>query len=368
LREAQAIFGVTITDLRQYESAVAKLGDLSAKNESVPLVVRVVFSPIKEKDAVKFDAELRRYRERVADLRKKVKDKEGCGVYVMGTIADSFEMNFYLPDKRDPKWPKVYRNYEQWTERLVSEMGDLVDVWEVGNEVNGEWYGWEKGAYKGDKPEKARQRSDMRDRIRVELTAAFNKVRELRPTGLTAVTLLYNDDGERRCEEYSEYRMKDWATKYLPPALIAGTDYVFLSYYENTQDCPNVTQDPEKLVTVLASLRELFNGDQTAFGFGETSYKQTCYKKDDPEDEIEDSERAKDALCQAGQQSYVERYYLTLDRYLSAAVRGYRPQGGDKGIKFVGGYFYWYFLQDIAQPTDAPAWKILLDSRDAFRK
>jgi hypothetical protein len=366
LKAAPAIFGVTITDLSQYGDAVGKLNTLATSNASVPLVVRVVFSPIMEKNAVKFDAELGRYHDRVADLKARVKD--GCGLYVMGTIADSYEMHFYLPDKVDPKWPKGYRNYEQWTERLVSTMGDLVDVWEVGNEVNGEWYGWEKGVYKGDKPEKVDQRSKKRDRIKVELAAAFKKVRDLRPTGLTAVTLLYNDDGNRHCEEYPEYRMKDWATKYLPPDLIASVDYVLLSYYENTQDCPNVTQDPEKLVTVLASLRGLFEGEQIAFGFGETSYKQTCYKKDAPEDEIDDSKRAADEVCRAGQQSYVERYYLTLDRYLSAAIRDYRPQGRAKAIKFVGGYFYWYFLQDIAQPTDAPAWKVLLESREAFRK
>lgn len=375
LKTAPAVFGVTVTDPSQYEAAVAKLSTLAARDETVPLVVRLVFSPIKEKDAGKFDEELGEYQRQARELRARVRD--GCGLYVMGTIADSFEMHFYLPDKTDPKWPEGYANYEKWTERLVRTMGDLVDIWEVGNEVNGEWYGWKDKKYKDSdedegappKPKWQERRRVKRGRIKHELRVAFDKVRSLRPRGMTAVTLLYNDDGVNHCAEFPEYKMNDWAGEYLTPDLREKVDFVFLSYYENTQDCPMVTRDPDKLLKVLVSLRNnIFKGDHTAFGFGEINYKQTCYRKDKPDEEIEDSARADNAACQAGQKDYVERYYQTLDRQLAAAVTGYRPEGDAKAIKFVGGYFYWYFLQDLVQTKDQSAWEALLRSREGFRK
>lgn len=353
LKNAPAIFGVTITDLDQAAAAAPYLQQLVAANGAVPVVVRVVFEPIEKSKETDFEERLARYERTVKELR------DGSNVCVLGTIADSYDMHFYLPDSPNPRWPIGYRNYERWTERLVGKMGELVDIWEIGNEVNGEWYGWKGEDYKTDRqhmqPQYQRKRILKRERVKQELTLAYNKIRLLRPDGLTAITLLYNaDQNSHHCVEFSEYEMNDWANQYLVRELRNGVDLVLLSYYENTQDCPQVGRSAEQLVLVLSALRKnLFTGEQTTFGFGEIGYKQTCYRTDKPEKEIDDEARVDNPVCQSGQQVYVDRYYESLDRDLRTALANYQPPAGIKPVRFMGGYFYWYFLQDMVLSGNA---------------
>ena len=372
LRTSPAIFGLTITDLNQAGAATDYLQQLIAANDRVPLVVRVVFEPIKESKKDKFEATLLEYVNKVKVLR------DGNGPCILGTIADSEEMHFYLPDSPDPKWPVGYRNYEKWTERLVTAMSGLVDIWEVGNEVNGEWYGWKDGKYKtngeGKKPSPAyqRKRELKRNRIKEELSLAYRAIRRVRPATLTAITLVYNaDQDSHHCYEFPEYEMYAWAREYLDSDLRSGVDFVLLSYYENTQDCSEVSRSPQQLVSVFSKLRDdFFVGDQTTFGFSETGYKQTCYRTDKPDEEIADDARINNPVCQAGQSDYVDRYYRILDHDLTAGLQRYNSQPNVKQIKFVGGYFYWYFLQDMVLSTNAESntvRDILSKARKDFR-
>lgn len=371
LKTAHAMFGVTITDLSQASAANKILGSLATENETVPVVVRVVFDPIQQKNREKFEYELNKYKEQVADLRA------GTNICLLGTIADSYNMHSYLPEVPDPSWPDGYGNYEKWTRQLVGKMGELVDIWEVGNEVNGEWYGWKEKKYKkGDERDDKQdrkmrgQRETMRNRIKHELSQAFKAVHEVRPQALRAITLLYNADRDNnKCTEFSEYKMNEWAGEYLTPEVRRNVDFVLLSYYENPQDCSEVTRDADKLWDVLVALRRQFAGDETVFGFGEISYKATCYRNQ--EDEISDKKRINNPTCQAGQRDYVERYYQTLDRQLSAVVKTKTPPPDVKAIKFAGGYFYWYFLQDMVLSNNDEAKKVLdalRTARTTFRK
>ena len=365
------MFGVTITDLGGASAARDILHSLAAENETLPVVVRVVFDPIRQKNKQKFEYELNEYRQQVEKLR------DGINVCLLGTIADSFNMYPYLHEVPDPSWPDGYGNYEKWTRRLVDKMGALVDIWEVGNEVNGEWYGWEEKKYKKSGEQDDRQhavmrvkRETMRNRIKHELSQAFKAVHDVRPQALRAITLLYNADRDNnKCTEFSEYKMNEWVGEYLTPEVRSNVDFVLLSYYENPQDCSEVTRDPEKLWDVLVSLRRQFAGDETVFGFGEISYKATCYRNQ--EDEISDKKRINNRTCQSGQREYVERYYQTLDKELSAIVKAKTPPADVKEIKFVGGYFYWYFLQDIVLSNNDEAKKVsdaLRAARRTFRK
>jgi hypothetical protein len=131
LENAPAIFGVTITDLDHAAAATPYLQQLVAANGAVPVVVRVVFEPINESNEREFGDQLTDYQSKVRELRN---DSHVC---VLGTIADSYDMHFYLPDSSNATWPIGFRNYQRWTERLVRKMGALVDIWEIGNEVNG---------------------------------------------------------------------------------------------------------------------------------------------------------------------------------------------------------------------------------------
>lgn len=369
LKTAPAIFGVTITDLDQAAAATPYLRQLVAANESVPLIVRVIFEPIKISNKKDFEERLSDYERKVRELRN------GSDVCVLGTIADSYEMHFYLPNSPNSRWPIGYRNYEKWTERLVGKMGELVDIWEIGNEVNGEWYGWKSGDYKTTRedrqPEYQRKRILKRERVKQELTLAYKKIRLLRPDGLTAITLLYNaDQNSQHCAEFPEYKMNDWAREYLVPELRNGVDLVLLSYYENTQDCPQVSRSADQLVLVLSALRkDLFTEEQTSFGFGEISYKESCYRTDKPEEEIDDKDRVNNPVCQSGQRDYVDRYYQNLNTDLTTALGNYKPPAGIKPIRFTGGYFYWYFLQDMVLSTNPESDRVrtsLLTARRTF--
>jgi hypothetical protein len=371
LRSAPAIFGVTITDLDQAAVAIPYLRQLVSANERVPLVVRLVFEPIKKSNKREFDERLDDYESKVRELRNR------SGVCVLGTIADSYEMHYYLPDSVNPKWPIGYRSYEKWTERLVGKMGELVDIWEVGNEVNGEWYGWKDEEYKTERNDRQaeyqRQRELKRERIGRELLLAYQKIRQVRPDALTAITLLYNaDQNSQHCAEFPEYRMNEWAGRHIGAELRSGVDFVLLSYYENTQDCAEVSKRADQLVRVFSSLRrDLFSGDQTNFGFGEISYKQSCYRTDKPQEEINDADRVNSARCQSGQWEYVNRYYQGFDRDLITALGEYKPPPDVKPIRFVGGYFYWYFLQDMVLSKNGESDRVrasLTLGRTDFRK
>ena len=372
LSTASAVFGVTITKLAEAAAAHKKLQDLAAVDPNIPVVVRVVFEPIQTIDAAAFERELKKYHTAVDMLR------QSSGACVMGAIADSDFMHFYLREVTDPKWPDGYGDYLCWTMRLVKEMGASVDIWEVGNEVNGEWYGWAGKAYKKDESEEdknqdpimSRKRADMRGKIKTELDAAYTAVKSLRPDALTAITLLYNDDGKKDCTEFHEYKMKDWVSSYLTDNIRGDVDFVLLSYYENKQDCPQVTRSHDRLLTdVFVPLREVFRNDKTAFGFGEISYKQDCYKNKD--EEYDDEDRNKHSKCRAGQKDYVARYYEKLDRDLSSSFDTYNQQAGVRKIKYLGGYFYWYFLQDMVL-ADAnrqnPVYNALKKARQSFRR
>ena len=340
LSSASAVFGVTITDIDKAELAVPALKAL-AENSTKTIVTRIVFDPIKTDDPRKFEERLRDYRTAV--------EKVSAVSCVMGEIADSYSLYFYFPDKVKTKWPVGYRNYEMWTERLVQTMGALVSVWEVGNEVNGEWVGWKEGEWKR---KSAAERRARRERVGQLVLSAHAKVKSLQPDSLTAVTLFYNDDGTRRCTGDDSYRMNDWAKNHLPEQLRANIDYLFLSYYENTKDCPQVDGSAKGLAKVFVSLKPLFPSAITKFGFGEIGYKETCPGN-------KDSDRVNNTRCQAGQKLYIVRYYRQLNDDLKAEL-----MKSEEKVNFIGGYFYWYFLQDVALSNNGQAREVV----EAFQK
>jgi hypothetical protein len=127
--------------------------------------------------------------------------------------------------------------YAARTDAFLEALGRVVDVWEIGNEVNGEWTGDSKS---------------VAAKIRVSYDAV--KARG----GRTALTLFYN----RGCAEDPHREVFRWASEHLPPALRRGIDQVWLSYYE--EDCPGVRPDWQ---AEFDRLGELF--PSAALGIGE---------------------------------------------------------------------------------------------------
>ncbi len=196
--------------------------------------------------------------------------------YVMGELADSSTLKQYTA-----------RQLRQRAAAYLHTLGSNVDVWEIGNEINGEWTGATR-----------------------DVVAKTMAVYEVIKAGgrRTALTLYYNEG----CAEQPSHAMFDWVQHNLPPRLRGGLDYVFISFYED--DCKIAPPDWNAVFTRLG---ELF--PHAALGFGEVGTRHAMRKA-----------------------ALVAHYY-------GLAIAHPR---------FVGGYFWWYFRQDMV-PRSRPLWRSL---------
>lgn len=128
--------------------------------------------------------------------------------------------------------------YVRRTERYLEAFGDQVAIWEIGNEVNGEWLG---------------RTSDVVAKVAAayDVVAAAGKA--------TALTTYYNPD----CWERADHEMLPWLAANIPARLKSGLDYVLVSYYE--PDCNDYR--PPTWTPLFDALRTMF--PQAALGFGE---------------------------------------------------------------------------------------------------
>lgn len=196
--------------------------------------------------------------------------------FVMGEILDSYYMKNISPAK-----------YSERTAEYLNALGKNVDIWEIGNEINGEWL--------GDTPA-----------VVAKMNLAYNLVKAQGKTA--ALTLYYNE----KCWANKSNEMFTWAQNNISAAMKHGLDYVLISYYED--DCNNLQPDWPK---VFKKLGTMFPNSK--IGFGEVGTKHAEKKE-----------------------AYIERYYH---------MKIHHPN-------FVGGYFWWYFVQDMV-PAKKPLWKTL---------
>ncbi|CAJ0862125.1 hypothetical protein R20233_00929 [Ralstonia sp. LMG 32965] len=196
--------------------------------------------------------------------------------YVMGELADSSTLKQY-----------TVLQLRQRAAAYLHMLGSNVDVWEIGNEINGEWTGTTR---------------DVVDKT----MAAYEVIRA--GGGRTALTLYYNEG----CAEQPSRAMFDWVQHNLPPRLRDGLDYVFISFYED--DCKIAMPDWNAVFTRLG---EQF--PHAALGFGEVGTRHAVRKA-----------------------ALVAHYYGLVVTH----------------PRFVGGYFWWYFRQDMV-PRSRPLWRSL---------
>jgi hypothetical protein len=149
--------------------------------------------------------------------------------FVMGEILDSFFVKDYS-----------VAQYIERTNEYLDRFEDVVDIWEIGNEVNGDWLGITadvvakiEGAYAAVK---ARGRT-------AALNLYYNK------------SCLYNKP---------EHEMFTWAQANISEEMRNGLDYVFFSYYED--DCENVIHTQEEWQEVFDTLHALFPSAKLGFG------------------------------------------------------------------------------------------------------
>ena len=252
---ASSIYGVTLDSIDRIEQSVDAIKSLPKK-----MTTRVIFDEI---PATSYTQALR--------LLAPHTD-------VMGLLFDSE----YIPNYSVAQYKARVNEYLNLHENTVS-------IWEIGNEVNGEWTG---------NPSVVAQKTIY----------AYEEAK--RRGYKTALTLYYNDytynDG---CWAKPEEKMREWASSRLPQTLKNGIDYLFISYYE--EDCDNYRPSLAEWESVFKDLGKLF--PHARLGFGEVG--TTTMNKQD----------------------YLERYY-TLDI---------------KHNRYVGGYFWWYFKQDMVPKSKA---------------
>ncbi|MDB5869473.1 MAG: putative transrane protein [Polaromonas sp.] len=197
------LYGVTVDDVSGLDSITQSLSRLAKKPTT-----RIVFDEFVDPGY---------YRNPAVQINKVS--------YVMGEVLDSF----YMPQYSVPAYVDRTRQY-------LAALSDVVDIWEIGNEINGEWLG---------------NNAD----VVAKMTGAYDLVKSQAKT--TALTLYYNQG----CWERSSNEMFRWTDTNVPYRMKQGLDYVFISYYED--DCNGLKPDWQ---AVFQKLSVMFPNSKIGFG------------------------------------------------------------------------------------------------------
>jgi hypothetical protein len=180
--------------------------------------------------------------------------------------------------------------YQSRVESYLATLGSAVGIWEIGNEVNGNWTGpYATGAAK--------------------LTEAY---RDVAARGAkTALTLYANEYGPDHCGDgTSELTPVQYSQEYVPASVRAGVTYVFESYYPT--QCGSIFPTAVQVAGEMAQLHRLY--PDALVGFGEVGLPHP----------------ASGRTLAAAEKVMTWAYHLDPD--LSY---------------YVGGYFWWYGHQDV---------------------
>lgn len=271
------LYGVTLDDVSG--SSTNRIAAEMAAIKSLPrrAITRVVFDE---------DTGPGEYTRQVAQMHP--------DTYILGELSDSLYM----------RQLSVTQYIDRARSFVSSPLGNTVDLWELGNEVNGNW----TGSYSS---------------VSQKISGAYGVVKAAGKR--TELTLWYNPGcaGSR-----SELDPVTFSGRYVPTAVRAGLDYVLISYYET--ECNNYRPSAATLTNVFTQLHSLY--PNARLGFGEIGLP----------DPARSSTRAKAQSIAA--------YYYGLKINLSY---------------YVGGYFYWYFAQD-AVPSTKPIWKSIATAMSTY--
>jgi hypothetical protein len=186
--------------------------------------------------------------------------------------------------------------YKQRVSSYLAALGSQIDLWEIGNEVNGNW----TGPY---------------PKVSAKLTAAYQEVAAR--GGHTALTLYYNagcGDGP------GELGPLAFSRQYVPAAVRAGLQYVFISYYE--ADCRRIRPSAATWTAFFRDLHALY--PDARLGFGEIGLHDAVTSR-----------------TVTAAKSLISYYY---------ALRVPLPY-------YVGGYFWWFFAEDCVPAGTSRLWQ-----------
>jgi hypothetical protein len=183
--------------------------------------------------------------------------------------------------------------FQARVEEYLGGLSGLVDIWEVGNEVNGNW----TGPY---------------ETVAAKLTEAYRDVASAH--GRTALTLYENAFGPEHCGDGgAEPTPVQFTERYVPAEVAEGLDYVLLSYYPT--QCGGRMPDSQEVAAQLEELHSLYPHAQ--LGLGEVGLPRAASKRT------------------AGEAAAIMRWAYSLDPGLPY---------------YAGGYFWWYGWEDALKP------------------
>jgi hypothetical protein len=205
---------------------------------------------------------------------------------VMGELVDSSELRAVSVAEVRSRTASYVRSLSRW-----------VSVWEVGNEVNGNWTG-------------------ASSVVARKVLAAYDIVHA---AGDRAALTLY--DNQRCGDGPGELAPSAWSRRYLPSRVRTGMAYVWISYYE--AQCRAIRPSVGDLTRLFSGLHRLF--PHARVGFGEVGMPHPA------------TARTRSAAV-----SLIDHYYR-LRIPLSY---------------FVGGDFWWYYAEDMV-PRSKYLWGTL---------
>jgi len=183
--------------------------------------------------------------------------------------------------------------FQTRVESYLHALGRQVSIWEIGNEVNGNW----TGPY---------------PTVAAKLTEAYDDVAAA--GGRTALTLYANNFGPDHCGDgRDELTPAQFSNRYVPARARHGVSYVLLSYYPT--QCQGREPSAMQLRQALRQLHGIYPG--AALGFGEVGLPNPV---------------AGASLRMARQ---IMRWAYALNPRLPY---------------YIGGYFWWYGAEDALRP------------------
>ena len=201
---------------------------------------------------------------------------------VMGELLDSSDEKSLSADA-----------YQSHVTEYLGALRRSVDIWEVGNEVNGNW----TGPY---------------ETVSAKLTEAYRDVAGA--GGQSALTLYENSFGPEHCGDgESEPTPVQFTERWVPADVATGLDYVLLSYYPT--QCGGRMPGDGEVAAELQRLHALY--PNAKLGFGEVGLPRPASKR------------------KLGEARAIMRWAYSLD---------------PGPAYYVGGYFWWYGWQDALKP------------------
>jgi hypothetical protein len=217
--------------------------------------------------------------------------------YIMGELIDSSYMTHY----------KTVSAVQSWTNNYTGSLGSLVDIWEVGNEVNGDWLSHESNG------------ADVLPKVEVMYDIVSSQ------GGTTAITFFYegepSDPNNCIATDHGGNDMFTWITQQfqlnLPSGqrpvetekIRLGLNYALISWYPD--QCPG--EDPN-WPWVYETLTGIFPNAKVGFGELGTANPENGSQFETKE---------------------IKTYYP-----MASTVSGLPGT-------YIGGYFWWYFAEEM---------------------